>query len=125
MQKVYLGGVGKTQVKKLLDQFQDPNVQIVMSSDMAAGPVLRKNPMSYYIGTCHTGAGGSLGALMAFLGRSHCHTFGRQTTTNTRQIIDLLKNGVQAFGLSVDQIDSMVPRLMEAIRVYSESGGEV
>jgi len=27
------------------------------------------NPRYYYIGTCHTGAGGSLGAMLAFLGR--------------------------------------------------------
>lgn len=118
MATIYLGGVGKADVKRLLEQRRDPQLKIVVSSDLEAGPILKRTASTYYIGTCHTGAGGSLGAMMAFMGRQKTHTFGRQNRTTPEEVRKLLTSGVRVFGLSVDQINSVVPVLVEAIQSY-------
>jgi len=68
MSTIYIGGVGKTDVRRLLEQRHDPKLKIVVSNDLEAGPILKRTTDTYYIGTCHTGAGGSLGAMLAFPG---------------------------------------------------------
>ena len=116
MSTIYVAGVGKSDVKRLLEQRRDPKLKIVVSNDLEAGPIMKRTSDSYYIGTCHTGAGGSLGAMLAFLGRQKCHTFGRQSRVSIPEIQKLLDAGVRAFGLSVDQINAVVPSLMDAIQ---------
>ncbi|QBD82589.1 DUF2620 family protein [Ktedonosporobacter rubrisoli] len=115
MPTIYIGGVGKADVKRLLEQRHDPGLKVVVSSDLEAGPIMKRTADTYYIGTCHTGAGGSLGAMLAFLGRQRCHTFGRQARVNPNDIKKLLDDGVRAFGLSVDQINAVVPGLVDTI----------
>lgn len=116
MPTIYLGGVGKADVKRLLERRPAANVKVVVSNDLEAGPIVKRTSDTFYIGTCHTGAGGSLGAMLAFLGRQRCHTFGRQARLTTGDVQKLLDAGVRAFGLSVDQIDSIVPTLVDAIQ---------
>jgi len=123
MSTIYVAGVGKADVKRLLEQRRDPKLKIVVSNDLEAGPIMKRTSDSYYIGTCHTGAGGSLGAMLAFLGRQRCHTFGRQSRVSTPDIQKLLDAGVRAFGLSVDQINAVVPPLVDAIQARQPSGG--
>jgi len=118
MSTIYLGGVGKADVKRLLEQRRDPNLKIVVSNDLEAGPILKRTTDTYYIGTCHTGAGGSLGAMLAFLGRQKCHTFGRQAHINASDVQKLLDVGIRTFGLSVDQINTVVPILVDAIQAH-------
>lgn len=118
MATIYIGGVGKADVKRLLEQRRDPQLKVVVSNDLEAGQMLKRLPNAYYIGTCHTGAGGSLGAMLAFLGRQKCHTFGRQAKANPAEVQKLLNDGVRAFGLSVDQINSVVPVLVDAIQAH-------
>ncbi|HZR43511.1 MAG TPA: DUF2620 family protein [Ktedonobacteraceae bacterium] len=116
MTTIYVGGVGKADVKRLLEQRHDPKLKIVVSSDLEAGPILKRTSDTYYIGTCHTGAGGSLGAMLAFLGRQKCHTFGRQARVTTSDVQKLLEGGIRAFGLSVDQLHAVVPPLVDSIQ---------
>ena len=123
MSTIYIGGVGKADVKRLLEQRRDPKLKIVVSNDLEAGPILKRTPDTYYIGTCHTGAGGSLGAMLAFLGRQKCHTFGRQARINTADVQKLLDAGVRVFGLSVDQINTVIPTLVDAIQAYQPEKG--
>ncbi|HEY7415973.1 MAG TPA: DUF2620 family protein [Ktedonobacteraceae bacterium] len=118
MPTVYLGGVGKADVKRLLEQRHDPKLKIIVSNDLEAGPILKRTTDTYYIGTCHTGAGGSLGAMLAFLGRQRCHTFGRQARIAPSDVQKLLASGIRVFGLSVDQINAIVPALVDAILAH-------
>jgi energy-converting hydrogenase Eha subunit B len=118
MPTIYLGGVGKADVKRLLEQRSAQNLKIVVSNDLEAGSILKRTTNTYYIGTCHTGAGGSLGAMLAFLGRQKCHTFGRQAHITTNDVQKLLDAGIRAFGLSVDQINVVVPVLVDAILAH-------
>jgi energy-converting hydrogenase Eha subunit B len=118
MPTIYIGGVGKADVKRLLEQRHDPRLKFVVSNDLEAGQILKRTSDTYYIGTCHTGAGGSLGALMAFVGRQKCHTFGRQARITAADVQKLLDAGIRAFGLSVDQINAIVPVLVDAIQAH-------
>lgn len=118
MPTLYLGGVGKTNVKQLLEKRHDPSLKIVVSNDLEAGPIVKRSTDAYYIGTCHTGAGGSLGAMLAFVGRQKCHTFGRQARTTNAEVRKLLDAGVRTFGLSVDQINAVVPVLVDTILAH-------
>lgn len=122
MVTIYIGGLGKADVKQLLEQRRDPELKIVVSNDLEAGPILKRTQNTYYLGTCHTGAGGSLGAMLAFLGRQKCHTFGRQAHVSVKDVHKLLDSGVRVFGLSVDQIDTVVPSLMDAIQAHLPEG---
>jgi hypothetical protein len=118
MTTIYIGGVGKTDVKRLLEQRHDPQLKIVVSNDLEAGPILKRTTNTYYIGTCHTGAGGSLGAMIAFMGRQRTHTFGRQARITTEDAKKLLASNVRVFGLSIDQINAVVPVLVDAILAH-------
>ncbi|WP_372348939.1 DUF2620 family protein [Streptomyces sp. KL116D] len=42
---------------------------------------LRAGQADYFLGTCHTGAGASLGVLVGLMGQAACHTFGRGVPT--------------------------------------------
>ncbi|HTK07469.1 MAG TPA: DUF2620 family protein [Ktedonobacteraceae bacterium] len=118
MATIYIGGVGKSDLKRLLEQRHDPNLKFVVSNDLEAGPILKRTTDTYYIGTCHTGAGGSLGAMLAFMGRQRTHTFGRQSRTTPEDVRKLLASNVRVFGLSVDQINAIVPVLVDAILAH-------
>lgn len=117
---IHCGGVGKSQVKQLIDKLNDPSVKGVVSSDMTAGPILKRDAKAFYIGTCHTGAGGSLGALLALVGRDKCHTFGRNAGSTNDEIKSLVQQGVKVFGLSVDQVDTVVPRIVQVLKELDE-----
>jgi energy-converting hydrogenase Eha subunit B len=119
---IYLGGVGRADVKRLLEKRRHPDLKFVVSNDLEAGPILKRTSDSYYIGTCHTGAGGALGAMLVFLGRQRCHTFGRRAHINAAEVQELLNAGIRAFGLSVDQIPEVVPVLVDAILAYQPEG---
>lgn len=123
MSIIYIGGVGRADVKRLLEQRYDAHLNFALSNDLKAGPILKRTPNTYYIGTCHTGAGGSLGAMLAFLGRQKCHSFGRQAHVSTTEIHEILASGVRAFGLPVDQIQAIIPSLVDAIQTYQPEGG--
>jgi Protein of unknown function DUF2620 len=118
MTTIYIGGVGKSDVKKLLEQRHDPRLKFVVSNDLEAGPILKRTTDTYYIGTCHTGAGGSLGAMLVFMGRQRSHTFGRQSRVSPEDIQKLLAADVRVFGLSVDQLTAIVPVLVDGILAH-------
>jgi len=122
MTTLYIGGIGKASVKRLLEQRRYSKLTLIVSNDLEAGPILKRTPNTYYIGTCHTGAGGAFGAMLAFLGRQRCHTFGRQGYVSTTEVQKLLESGVRVFGLSVDQIHSIVPSLVDAIQAHVPAG---
>lgn len=123
MSTIYIGGVGKADVKRLLEQRQDPQLKVIVSNDLEAGPILKRTANTYYIGTCHTGAGGSLGAMLAFVGRQRCHTFGRQARVSVADIQKLLDGGIRVFGVSIDQMNAVVPVLVDAIQARQAEGG--
>ncbi|MCL7368351.1 MULTISPECIES: DUF2620 domain-containing protein [Streptomyces] len=114
MTKILTGGVGKTEVAQTVTAMALDGIEAVVSNDMDAAMKLRAGQAQYYLGTCHTGAGASLGVLVGLMGKKACHTFGRSVPTED-EVTALLDDGIKVFGFSMDQIDSVAPVITRAI----------
>ncbi|WP_405667695.1 DUF2620 domain-containing protein [Streptomyces sp. NBC_00055] len=114
MTKILTGGVGKAEVTDTIKRLAIDGIDVVASSDMDAAMKLRVGQADYYLGTCHTGAGASLGVLVGLMGSAACHTFGRGVPTED-EVAALLAAGKKAFGFSMDQIDVIAPLMARAI----------
>lgn len=114
MTKILIGGVGKTEVTAVIKNLRIDGIDVVLSSDMDAAMKLRAGQADYFLGTCHTGAGASLGVLVGLMGAAACHTFGRGIPTED-EIAALIADGKRAFGFSMDQIDPVAPLMARTI----------
>ncbi|MER6915724.1 DUF2620 family protein [Streptomyces sp. NPDC000594] len=118
MMKILTGGVGKVETADTLRALALDGVEIAVSSDLEAAAQLGGGGGGggavYYLGTCHTGAGASLGVLVGLLGQGTCHTFGRSVPTE-EEIAALVAGGTRVFGFSLDRIEAVAPPLARAI----------
>lgn len=114
--KIITGGVAKSRVADALRPYLKEGETVEVGTDMDAAIKLRKGVADYYLGTCHTGAGASLGVLLSFLGSDKTHTFGRKVPSK-KQIREALCSGKIAFGFSIDQIEEVVPLIISELRV--------
>ncbi|GIG24916.1 DUF2620 family protein [Cellulomonas denverensis] len=112
--KIITGGVGRAQVADLLRPLLAAGDEVVTGSDMDAAMALRTGRADYYLGTCHTGAGASLGVLVGLLGAARCHTFGRGVPSRDA-VTAALDEGAVALGFAIDQIDELVPVVWQAL----------
>ncbi|RAJ63475.1 uncharacterized protein DUF2620 [Streptomyces sp. Amel2xB2] len=118
MTKILVGGVGKAQVAEVLADLGIDGLEASLSSDMEAAMRLRAGQADYYLGTCHTGAGASLGVLLGVLGSGTCHTFGRSVPTQ-EEVAGLLADGKRVFGFGMDQLSDATPVIARAIAAHS------
>ncbi|MFF6908996.1 DUF2620 domain-containing protein [Streptomyces sp. NPDC012389] len=114
MTKILTGGVGKVEVARSIDSLGIDSLDVAASSDIDAAMKFRTGQADYYLGTCHTGAGASLGVLVGLMGSAACHTFGRGVP-DAAEIDALLADGKKVFGFSMDQIDTVAPLMARAI----------
>ncbi|MFE4496455.1 DUF2620 domain-containing protein [Streptomyces niveus] len=114
MTKILTGGVGKAEVTETVKELGLDGIEVTVSNDMDAAMKLRGGQADYFLGTCHTGAGASLGVLVGLLGKSACHTFGRSVPTED-EVNALLAEGKKVFGFAIDQIDVIAPLMARAI----------
>lgn len=84
MKKILTGGVGKVEVTGTVKALALDGVDIVVSSDMDAAMKLRAGQADFYLGTCHTGAGASLGVLVGLMGRPRATPSGVPYRPRTR-----------------------------------------
>ncbi|TDD73084.1 DUF2620 family protein [Jiangella aurantiaca] len=112
--KIIAGGVAKTEVAEVLRPLLRPGDTVVVGTDMDAAVQLRSGEADYYLGTCHTGAGASLGVLVGLLGSDKTHTFGR-SLPSVETIQAAVDEGNLAFGFSLDQAQEVVPALWAAL----------
>jgi hypothetical protein len=115
---ILVGGVGKDEVARVISALGRPDVEVTLTNDMDAAVALGDGEADYFLGTCHTGAGASLGVLVALLGPELCHTFGR-TSPTVEQISAELANGRIAFGYSLDHLAEVTPRFVAAFLAAS------
>ncbi|MFD8381758.1 DUF2620 domain-containing protein [Streptomyces sp. NPDC059679] len=118
MTKILIGGIGKVEVADTINKLALDGIEVAVSSDMDAAMKLRTGQAGYFLGTCHTGAGASLGVLVGIMGNPACHTFGRSVPTQD-EIKALLAQGKKVFGFSTDQIDLIAPLMARAIAAHT------
>ncbi|MFH9423474.1 DUF2620 domain-containing protein [Streptomyces sp. NPDC017529] len=114
MTRILTGGLGKAEVANIVERLALDGVEVVVTNDMDAATQLRAGRADYFLGTCQTGAGASLGVLVGLMGTTACHTFGRSVPSEG-EIDALLDQGKKVFGFAVDQIEAITPALAEAI----------
>lgn len=118
MTRILTGGVGKSQVAEVVAELGLDGLEVEVSGDMEAAMRLRTGQADYYLGTCHTGAGASLGVLLGVLGGGVCHTFGRGVPGEA-QVAELLQEGKKVFGFAVDQIAEAAPVIARAVAAHT------
>ncbi|MDO9381052.1 MAG: DUF2620 family protein [Nocardioidaceae bacterium] len=106
--KIIAGGVAKSEVVDALRPLLGPDDTVVAGTDMDAALKLRTGAVDYYLGTCHTGAGASLGVLVGLLGSARCHTFGRSVPTRD-DVEAVVAADKVALGFALDQVQEVVP----------------
>ena len=111
---IITGGVAKAEVADALRPLLGPNDAVTVGTDMNAAMALRTGRADYYLGTCHTGAGASLGVLVGLLGSSKCHTFGRSVPSKAA-VEGAVAAGNLAFGFALDQVHDVVPLIWSAL----------
>lgn len=114
MARILTGGIGKNEVAEAVRALGLDGIEVTASSDLDAAMALRGGQADYFLGTCHTGAGASLGVLVGLMGSPACHTFGRGVPS-AEEAAALLDGGKRVFGFSIDQIDTVAPLLARAI----------
>ncbi|MFJ2112514.1 DUF2620 family protein [Streptomyces sp. NPDC087850] len=114
MAKILTGGLGRSEVADTLAALGLDGLEVALSNDMDGATKLRSGLADYYLGTCLTGAGASLGLLVGLLGQPLCHTFGRSVPTE-EQVGALLADGKRVFGFAADRIDAVAPVVARAI----------
>lgn len=112
--KIIAGGVAKAEVAEILKPLLRSQDEVTVSGDMDAAVKLQTQQADFYLGTCHTGAGASLGVLVGVLGGSRCHTFGRGVPA-AEEVDQVLADGAVALGFSMDQIHEAVPVIYDAL----------
>lgn len=117
--KIITGGVGKAQVADALKPLLRPEDEVSVGSDMDAAIKLQSGQADVYLGTCHTGAGASLGVLVGLVGTDRCHTFARKIPSPA-DVDQALAGGAVALGFSVDQIAEAVPVIYAALQRWNE-----
>lgn len=118
MTKILTGGVAKVQVAEDLAGLDIEGLEVAVSNDMEAAMKLRAGQADYYLGTCHTGAGASLGVLLGVMGSGACHTFGRGIPT-VQEVTGLIDDGKKVFGFGMDQMSATLPVIAQAIAARS------
>lgn len=120
--RILVGGFGKGPLKDALLQQNDPDLEVVVTNDMAAAQELKAGKADYYFGACASGGGASLGVLIGMLGYDKTATISRAgVPPRKEQVEKAVQEGRVAFGMAVDHVDRAVPMLLEAIKKHRAS----
>jgi hypothetical protein len=91
-------------------------VEVEVLSDMQGAQGVKSGKYDYFIGTCQTGGGGSLGMAIAILGMQKSKIIGTPGRVATlEQIKQHVEQGYKAYGLPYDQIEQVVPNLVKCL----------
>jgi hypothetical protein len=91
-------------------------VEVAVLPDMQGVQGVKRGKYDYYIGTCQTGGGGSLGMAIAILGMKSSKVLGTPgKVPKVEQIKQTVDEGYKAFGFPYDQIEQVVPNLVKCL----------
>ena len=118
MIKLAIGGqMDKQLIAKEIEKRTGDGFSYETLSDIKAALAVKNGSADYYVGACATGAGGALGMALGILGGPACASISIPGKRFSASDIDkLLKDGKKAFGFVNQDIDTMVPLLLERIK---------
>jgi hypothetical protein len=118
---IVVAGMGKERMAQLVEQAGAGRIEAISKTDLEAAMAVKSGTAAYYIGACQSGAGGALGVANAILGSGLVvRLSGVGTTADPDDVRAAVAAGKKAFGISVNQIDAVVPVLVGAILAARE-----
>ncbi len=118
MTKIAIGGqMDKQLFEQMIQKRASDDFSCEVMSDIKAGLAVKNNTADFYVGACATGAGGALGLAIGILGGTNCVSIsipGKKLSKE--EVAAHLKNGVRAFGMVNQDIETMLPILLDEIK---------
>ena len=114
--KIAAAGVGSRQIHQALQAYDAELVEAQMMSDLAAARAVQSGEMDLYLGACYSGQGGALAAAIGVLGYTNTVMVGLPgRPADPQKVAEGIANGVQAFGMTLDQIEKAVPMIVDLL----------
>lgn len=114
--KIAIGGLKKEEMKTAIEK-ADSNVEVIVSSDMAAIPLLKSGGVDYYFGACESGGGAAISILIGAIGYSKCGIVCKNgETPSEEKISKIVHEDKLVFGMAHDKIDVTVPILVKILK---------
>lgn len=114
--KIAIGGMKKNEMEAAIKKASDGKIETVITTDIAAVPMLKKGEVDYYVGGCESGGGAAISILIGMVGYSKCCTVARNGHVAKKEEVEkFINEGKIAFGLAVDSIEGTIPVLVEAL----------
>ncbi|MBE8595998.1 DUF2620 domain-containing protein [Xenorhabdus sp. BG5] len=89
---------------------------ITIMNDIDAAMAIKNGEADYYFGACNTGGGGALAMAIALIGLNQCATVGMPgKILSNDEIIAHVKAGKKAFGFTGQDIDIVLPVIINTI----------
>lgn len=114
--KIAIGGMQKNEMNEAIKKAM-PEVETIITNDMAAVKLLKKGEADYYFGACESGGGSAISILIGLMGYSKCCTVCKNGgKPNKEEIEKFVNEGKICFGMTVSNIEGTVPVLMEVLK---------
>ncbi|CDG19594.1 DUF2620 domain-containing protein [Xenorhabdus doucetiae] len=89
---------------------------VTIMNDIEAAMAIKNGEADYYLGACNTGGGGALAMAIALIGLDQCATIGMPgKILSNDEIIAHVKAGKKAFGFTGQDIDIVLPVIINTI----------
>ncbi|CDL85937.1 DUF2620 domain-containing protein [Xenorhabdus cabanillasii] len=117
MKFVVGGQIEKEKIAECIRQLAgDKATSIVIMNDIEASMAIKNGEADYYFGACNTGGGGALAIAIALIGLDLCATIGMPgKILPDDEIIAHVKAGKKAFGFTGQDIDIVLPVIINTI----------
>jgi len=113
--KIAIGGMKKNVMEDAIKRAL-PEAETIITTDIAAVPMLKNGEVDYYFGACESGGGAAISILIGMVGYSKCCTVAKN---GQKAKLDDIKKHITAgkivFGMAHDGIDETVPVLIQAL----------
>lgn len=116
MKRVVFTGIGRDRAAEVARAVAGSQLKVRTGSDYEGVLALKSGEADYFVGICQSGAGGALALAVGLLGSKNCLTVSTAgTPPKAGAVEDGVDKGIVAFGLAVDHIEEVIPRLVKAI----------
>lgn len=113
--KIAIGGMKKNEMEEAIKKAA-PEVETIITTDMAAVSMLKTGEVDYYFGACESGGGAAISILIGMIGYSKCCTVAKNGQVAKKQDIEKqVATDKIVFGMAHDTIERTVPILMEVL----------
>jgi len=117
MLKIECCGLSATQTKQIIEKNFAGSVEPISGPDMVAARRVKAGESDFYLGSCMTGAGGSLATAIMVLGYGNCLVVSKQgKCPSAKEIRHMVYAGKhKAFGYVKEHTDLVVPAVVQAL----------